>query len=746
VEIRQASGREPELVRQRELLEGVCGVEFLAPAGLFTGRGIVICGGGAKYLPSVYVLVRLLRHLRCGLPVEVWHLGKDEMPEEVRGMLETVSSLGTGATTLNQVRLAYNSYSQFSEDAQAHSGAVNSGTPKVRYAYADGSDNTVRPTGITYPDGTTTITTAYGGTAANALSRPDALKEGGTTLCSYRYLGSGAVIGAKYNAAGNVEQTFRDGGSGDGGDPYTGLDRFGRLIETLWKKGTADKVRSQYGRNRFGGVVWRRDGEAHAHGVDTEDNSYGYDELYQVKERQRGSLTGTAPDYTGITNLQQEEDWTYDATGNWAAYSDTSPTNAQTRTHNAANEITQITASTGNVNPAYDPAGDMTTLPKQPGLSTAQYALKWDAWNRLVQVKDGSATVASYTYDGLACRLTKANSTETRHYYYNSQWRAVEERVESASTPVDCQYTWGLQDRWDLVRRKRSETASLDETLYLLRDYLDPVAIADASGTVLERYAYDAFGNARILAPDYTSRPASAFAWNFLFHAEFRDADTGLYNYGYRYYAPGLARWLSRDPIGESEGANLYAFAKNSPVTRVDIVGLDAAGVDAQGYWGSLEALALTEGRTCTRPDGTKLVPKRPGKDGAQEYCGLICCKNGKNRRTDPHPGPERRLEQMGGQWFYRGEATCDPHKNGMTGVAVSCAQGETEVGSYHSHPSGALDPKKFSPEDLKYQLETKNPFYVAFRDGATACVLRASGTTEANQKVDPFPPATPPK
>ncbi len=575
VEIRQAAGTEPELVRQRAVLEGVCGVEFLVPEGRFAGRGVVICGGGEKYLPSVYVLVRLLRHLRCRLPIEVWHLGNTEMPEEVRGLLETVSSLGTGTAPLNQVRFTYNAYSQLSQDAQAHSGAVSSGTLKVGYSYADGSDNTVRPTGITYPDGTTTITTAYDGTDADALSRPDALKEGGTTLCSYRYLGSGMIIGVKYDAASNVKQTFRDGGTGDAGDPYTGLDRFGRLIETLWKKGAADRVRSQYGRNRFGGITWRRDDRAHAQGVDTEDNDYSYDGLYQVKERQRGNLTGSSPDYTGITNLQQQEGWTYDATGNWAAYSDTSPTNAQTRTHNAANEITQIAASPGNINPAYDPAGNMTTLPRQPGLSTGQFTLKWDAWNRLTQVKDGGTVLASYTYDGLTRRLTKTNATETRHYYYNAQWRAVEERVEGAATPVDRQYTWGLRDRWDLLRRKRSVATSLDETLYVLRDYLDPVALVDGSGNVLERYAYDAFGNVRFLAPDYTSRTESDFDWTFLFHGEFLDQNTNLYNYGYRYYSANLGRWLSRDPIGEDGGLNLYTMLGNYGIGTVDFLGLE---------------------------------------------------------------------------------------------------------------------------------------------------------------------------
>jgi RHS repeat-associated protein len=505
---------------------------------------------------------------------------------EVRGMLEKVSSLGIDSTPTppvevvrNEVLLTYNAYAQLAKDYQSHVGPVNTAsTLSVAYSYADGSANTVRRTGITYPDGTTTITTAYVGADAAALSRPDALKEGSATLCSYRYLGAGVFIGVRYDAASNVELTYEDGGTGDAGDKYTGLDRFGRLIETLWKKGTAAQVQSKYGRNRFGGVVWRKDLTAHAQRVTTEDNFYQYDGLYQVKAHQRGNLTGTP--VSGITNLQQEEDWTYDATGNWDSYSNTAPSNSQTRTNNKANEITQITNPSGNINPAYDPVGNMLAMPSAPGTSTAQYALKWDAWNRLVEVKDSVTVVASYAYDGLFRRLAKTNATETRNYFYNQDWRAVEERVTGASVAVDRQYTWGLRDRWDLLRRKRSTGgASLSEVHFCVKDYLDPMAIVGTDGLVKERFAYDAFGNVRFLASDYSSRSGSSFDWEFLFHAEFRDAETHLYNYGYRYYYASIGRWLSRDPIGEKAGVNLFAAFRNLPVSNVDVLGKDLAGL-----------------------------------------------------------------------------------------------------------------------------------------------------------------------
>jgi len=41
-----------------------------------------------------------------------------------------------------------------------------------------------------------------------------------------------------------------------------------------------------------------------------------------------------------------------------------------------------------------------------------------------------------------------------------------------------------------------------------------------------------------------------------------------------RWYDPDFARWLTKDPIGERGGLNLYGFVGNNPVSYVDILGL----------------------------------------------------------------------------------------------------------------------------------------------------------------------------
>ncbi len=43
---------------------------------------------------------------------------------------------------------------------------------------------------------------------------------------------------------------------------------------------------------------------------------------------------------------------------------------------------------------------------------------------------------------------------------------------------------------------------------------------------------------------------------------------------GYRFYDPTLQRWLTRDPLGEAGGINLYGFVGNDPISRVDPLGL----------------------------------------------------------------------------------------------------------------------------------------------------------------------------
>jgi RHS repeat-associated protein len=88
-------------------------------------------------------------------------------------------------------------------------------------------------------------------------------------------------------------------------------------------------------------------------------------------------------------------------------------------------------------------------------------------------------------------------------------------------------------------------------------------------GQTVARYDYDAFGN-RITN---TAPELGEDVCPFGFSTKLTDGETGLMYYGYRYYSPELGRWLSRDPIEERGGINLYGMVGNDAVNRWDLLG-----------------------------------------------------------------------------------------------------------------------------------------------------------------------------
>ena len=85
---------------------------------------------------------------------------------------------------------------------------------------------------------------------------------------------------------------------------------------------------------------------------------------------------------------------------------------------------------------------------------------------------------------------------------------------------------------------------------------------------VAAHYEYGPFGEPLAVTG------AVAAEMPFRFSTKYQDSETGLYYYGYRYYDPITGRWLSRDPIGERGGANLFGYVGNNPVLKIDPFGL----------------------------------------------------------------------------------------------------------------------------------------------------------------------------
>jgi len=95
------------------------------------------------------------------------------------------------------------------------------------------------------------------------------------------------------------------------------------------------------------------------------------------------------------------------------------------------------------------------------------------------------------------------------------------------------------------------------------------VALSAASdGSETGRYEYGPFGEQiRVTGPAANLNP-------FRFSTKRTCNTTDLVLYEYRAYSPALGRWLSRDPLRERAGRNLFGFVGNSPLGYLDPWGL----------------------------------------------------------------------------------------------------------------------------------------------------------------------------
>jgi hypothetical protein len=173
--------------------------------------------------------------------------------------------------------------------------------PVVQYTYSEmaGGANHSRLTSMTYPSGRA-IDYDYASGLDDSISRLTTISDSTGTLESYLYLGLGTVVDRSHPEIGvdltYIAQPGDASQTGDVGDKYTGLDRFGRVVDQRWlntSTGTAtDQV--QYGYDRNGNVLYQNNLVNNAF-----SQVFSYDGLNQLTLFQRGTLntseTGSPP-------------------------------------------------------------------------------------------------------------------------------------------------------------------------------------------------------------------------------------------------------------------------------------------------------------------------------------------------------------------------------------------------------------------------------------------------------------------
>ncbi|MDA8383507.1 MAG: RHS repeat protein [Betaproteobacteria bacterium] len=265
------------------------------------------------------------------------------------------------------------------------------------------------------------------------------------------------------------------------------------------------------------------------HGGALSRQRYDYDAAYRLTEvREHGRRIAERYDYDAADNL-------VGVTGSPSSF---------TAAANALNQLDTVNGRAWQ----YDADGHLLND------GTRQYA--WDAAGRLVSVTDlATGNKTTYAYDGLGRRLAidtqGANGAGAGTDYLWCGAAVCQARDGSGAVMADY-YSQG--------------EVSHGQALYYVRDQLGSViGVTDGHGKVLGSARYSAYG---ALAASSGMQPAFGFA------GMLRDPSTGLYLTQYREYDPSVGRWLSRDPIGEAGGENIYAYVNGSPVNQVDPSGL----------------------------------------------------------------------------------------------------------------------------------------------------------------------------
>ena len=228
----------------------------------------------------------------------------------------------------------------------------------------------------------------------------------------------------------------------------------------------------------------------------------------------------------------------------------------------------------------YDADGNLT--------NDGRWRYTWDAENRLVTLTTNTAVgpqqSIKFEYDWKGRRIRKQvwsnatwNGTPTNDvkFVYDG-WNLLAE-LNATNNNVIRSFMWGLDLSGSL--QGAGGVGGLLEVVYTGAQSTNcfvafdgngnVAALTDAGGAgILAQYEYGPFGEVlRATGPMAKTNP-------FRFSTKYQDEETDLLYYGNRYYSGSTGRWISRDPVKEKGGLNLYGFVGSDPVNKLDILGL----------------------------------------------------------------------------------------------------------------------------------------------------------------------------
>jgi len=315
---------------------------------------------------------------------------------------------------------------------------------------------------------------------------------------------------------------------------YPGFDRFGRLSRQLWYSGS-DWIPSsgQYTRPALFDLGYSYDDTSNPAGrTDLRDGTaatlftevYGYDGLDRLKRATRGSTLASDNFDDAVSVPTHSQHWKLDLLGNWiglktrAAGTPGDYDAVVSRGFDLVNQIISSVSESLTLDSDYDANGNLVAQEVTP---TSRRKYIYDAWGRLNEVRfetradtmspwGNAQTRAAYTYFGSGQRATAVvdsfphdtTADHRTHYYYDDQWRLLEERVDAAYTgpwrwsPQGNTFATSFSEDRQSVRQYVWDPSDLDRLVMYQRgsdkdpdDAQDGLALTDWSWALTDRLA-----------------------------------------------------------------------------------------------------------------------------------------------------------------------------------------------------------------------------------------------------------------
>jgi uncharacterized protein RhaS with RHS repeats len=113
------------------------------------------------------------------------------------------------------------------------------------------------------------------------------------------------------------------------------------------------------------------------------------------------------------------------------------------------------------------------------------------------------------------------------------------------------------------------------------------------------------------------------------------------------FYDPSLGRWLNRDPLEEEDGANLYQFVHNAPVSSMDQDGRQSSTANPGFVVAAAEAEALSLGYPSVEAMKAAIQAAAMAVAIAEARCRIERCKKERQQAYEdcekglaqPNPG-----------------------------------------------------------------------------------------------------------